>query len=368
MREGTERVEPADPGQRVERGTAAAAERSGRRGLIAIGVALAGTLLLGAWLRWGLTGRLPLVGDFANLRHAHSHLGYYGVLFPLAWAGWRQAGAETPGPRVLAVYAAATALAFVGFLRAGYGIEAIVGSTVAGIVWLATGWRLRGRVAAWSDPLAPVLPGIVGAMACVPFVAMTLRSDPATAQALVATFLGALLLAVMVPSAFAARGVAVPGAPLLTLAALLGACSLGIWPAWPARIGLAGYGLWLVTAFGRRSLPLHLRLVWGLVGVGLVGMAAGLLPNVRPVVIGAIHFLVLSPVLGSLAAARLPRPLAPGAWWFNHAFVALLAAPLAAQGFGAGAWTMTLSAIGGTGVVLWWSYAAWAQVAGVTRA
>lgn len=339
-----------------------------RPGLLPIGLALAGTLLLGAWLRWGLTGRVPLLGDFTNLRHAHSHLGYYGILFPLAWAGWRQAGAETPGPKTLAAYAAATALAFVGFLRAGYGIEAIIGSTVAGLVWLGSGWRLRRRVVSWSDPLALVLPGIVGAMACVPFVAMTLRSNPSMAQALVATFLAALLLGVMVPSAFAARGVAVSAAPLLTVASLLGASSLGIWPAWPARLGLGVYGLWLASAPVYRTLPSHLRLSWSLVGLGLIGMSAGLLPNVRPVVIGAIHFLILSPVLGSLAAARLPHPLPQRAWWFNHAFVAMLAAPLAAQGFGAGAWTMTLSAIGGTGVVIWWSYAGWVQVTRLTRA
>lgn len=350
---GGGREEGQDPG-------GAGAPAGGRRSLLsrALATALALTLLLGGWLRWALAGSLPLVGDFAHLRHAHSHLGYYGVLFPLAWLGWRAAGAPVPGKRTLAAYAGATLLAFTGFLRAGYGPEAMAGSTVVGAVWLVSAWRLRDRVLRWGDPLAPVLPGVILAEACIPFIATSLDADPARAQAWVATFLALLLLGVLVPSALAARGVRLPGAPLFGVAAVLGAAALGIAPGPWTSAGLGLYALWILyAALRHRDFPLHLRSVWAAVGVGLGLMAGGALPNARPVVVGAIHFLVLAPVLGSLVPAWLPRPLPEAGWWVGHGMVVLLTAPLVLQGMGGRAWTLTASALGGTGVVTWWGWA-----------
>lgn len=327
------------------------------RRLAAPAAALGVTVVLGAWLRLALAGRATLVGDFSNLLHAHSHLGYFGVLFPLAWAGWKGAGAPVPGARWMAVYAVATVLSFVGFLRAGYGPEAIAGSTLVGLIWLGSAWGIRDRVLRPDDPLALVPPGVVGAMACVPFIALNLRSNPPLAQGLIATFLAVLLLAVIAPSALAARGIRAVASPVLAACALLGALSLGIWPSAPARAGLALYAAWLVSVGREGSLPLHLRGAWALVGAGLLAMAAGLLPNVRPVVIGAIHFMVLSPLLGTLARGWLPRSLPEPAWWVLHLLVVLLAGPLVMQGLGGGVWTLTASAAGGVGVALWWGWA-----------
>lgn len=314
-------------------------------------------MLLGAWLRLALAGTVPLAGDFSNLLHAHSHLGYFGVLFPLAWAGWRGSGAPVPGPRWMSVYAMATVVSFFGFLRAGYGPEGIAGSTVVGLIWLGSAWGIRDRVLRRDDPLALVPPGVLAAMTCVPFIALHLRSDPPLAQGLIATFLAVLLLGVIAPSALAAGGVRAVASPLLSACALLGALSLGIWPSVPARAGLALYALWLSTVGREGSLPRHLRWAWAIVGAGLLAMAAGILPNSRPVVIGAIHFMVLSPILGTLARTWLHRRLPEPAWWILHALVALLAGPLVIQGMGGGVWTLSASAAGGVGVVLWWGWA-----------
>lgn len=341
---------PAPPGSGLARRDAPPG------GLVLVGGALLATLVLGVALRWWLAGGLPLPGDFRHLRHAHSHLGYYAVLFPLAWLGWRHVGASVPGPRLLGVYSGATGLAFVGFLGAGYGAAAIAGSAVVGLVWLLSAWRLRHRVLDPRDPLGLVLPGVVLAEACIVPIAASVDADPARAQAWVATFLSLLLLAVIVPSALAARGVRARAAPLLAVAAALGAAALGVWPGWPARAGLLLYAGWLGLASLGASMPVHLRTVWAVVAVGLAGMALGLLPDARPVVVGAVHFLVLGPVLASLAPLGLARNPGPTAWWGYHVLTALLAGPLLLQGMGVARGTMTASALGGTGVLLWWGW------------
>lgn len=351
--------EPSDsggdthPGERRSRG----GREETRPAALLLGGALLTTLLLGAWMRWALAGQVSLPGSFVHLRHAHSHLGYYGVLLPLAWMGWRRAGAPAPGPRLLGFYSGAVLLSFLGFLRAGYGPAAIAGSAAVGAVWLLAAWRLRGRMGAVRDPLALVLPGTVLAEACIPPIALAVGERPDVAQAWVATFLAVLLLVVVVPSALAARNVPAVVSPALTAAGVLGAASLGVWPGWPAGAGLLLYAGWLGWVALRKGLPPHLRAVWGVVAGGLAAMGSGLLPNNRALVLGAIHFLVLSPVLASLAGLWLPRLPSSSAWWLYHGAVALLAAPLLAQGLGHPAATMTLSAVGGTAVLLWWAWA-----------
>lgn len=318
-----------------------------------IAFALVLTLSLGVWLRSALAGWVGLGGlDFAHLRHAHSHLGAYGVLFPLAWFAWQRRGVWVPGPWMQRVYTGAVGLAVVGFVRAGYGPEAIVGSTVVGGIWLVGAWKLRRSVFDWNDALAPVPVGIVAAMACVPNIALTLRRDPELAQRWVATFLGVLLLVAVTPSAVAVSRAKVRGAPLLGVAGLLGAAALGVWPEVPARIGLAGFGVWLASLAASRVLDAPTRVSWGLLGGGLLALASGLLPHARSSIIGAVHFLVLGPVLLSLSSPV--REVASKWRWALLAGIGLLTAPLVAQGLGVMEHTLALSAVGGLLVFATW--------------
>lgn len=332
-----------------------------RTAALVVGVALAGTLALGVYLRWGLTGSFTMVGRLDHLRHAHSHLGYYGVLFPLAWLALRRNGVPGPGRAVAVAYALATAVAFFGFLRAGYGPEAIVGSTIVGAVWLGWAWQLRGRLGRWTDPLGVVPLGIIASLSCVPPIALTLRRDPTLARNFVATFLTALLLAVIVPAALAAAGRRVPGWPLALVAALGGSLALGVWPRAPAWALLAVYAVGLLIA-GVRSGPWHLRCAWAGVAIGLGAMAIGLLPNVRPIAIGSIHFVVLAPVLGSLAPGWLRTTPPDWAWWLYLVFVGVLSGSLVLQGLGLGPLWLTVSAVGGSLIAAWWITVAVAQV------
>ena len=93
-------------------------------------LSLVGTLTLGVGLRWALAGVPLLPGGFVELRHAHSHLGYYGVLFPLMWWAWRRLGQRAPGLPLLGLYAVGVVMSAVGFAREGYGRPAIIGSTI----------------------------------------------------------------------------------------------------------------------------------------------------------------------------------------------------------------------------------------------
>lgn len=318
-------------------------------------LALAVTLGLGVWMRWALAGHAALALPFDHLRHAHSHAGAFGVLFPLAWLGWRAAGAPAPGPRAQLVYALATMISVLGFLRAGYGPIAIAGSTAVAAVWLISAWRIRGRMSSLWDPLGGVPLGVVLALACVPPIAWFLRRDPDLAHGFVGAFLSGLLLLVVVPSALAGRGVSAGPWPLTLAAGALGALALGPWPSWPGRLGLA-FTATALMGLARSDLPTHLRLTWVAAGVGLAALAAGVVPNNRPVGLGAIHFLVLGPILGTLAPRWLPRELPTTAWWIGHALAGGMGLALVAQGMGLdlGISTWTASAVFGTGTATWW--------------
>jgi hypothetical protein len=324
---------------------------------LSLTLALLGTVAVGVGLRWTLVGMVSLPVPFSHLRHAHSHLGYYGLLFPLAWLGWQAAGAPLPGRLVLSAYAACTATAFIGFAVAGYGPVAITASTVIAVIWLHSVAPLVRRMVRLHDPLGAVPLGLVASLACVPPIALNLRSDPSLAAGFISTFLAGLLFVVIIPSALAARRISPGPWPLLLVAGGLAAAALGVAPSVPTRAGLVIYsGLLLAPAFAPR-LASHARCVWVPVSAGLLAMAVGVLPNTRPVALGAIHFLILGPILATLAPLWMRRPPSPGAWWFGHALWGAMSAALVAQAFVADRWTWIAAAAGGTGAALWWLWA-----------
>ncbi|TPV95968.1 MAG: hypothetical protein B7733_07170 [Myxococcales bacterium FL481] len=337
-----------------ERGPPAGLGRTWRVGLA---LCLAGTMAIGVWLRWALAGHVGLPVPFAHLRHAHSHLGYFGLLFPLAWLGWAAAGAQPPGPKARVGYGLCTLFACIGFVRSGYGPLAIAGSTGVAAFWLWSSATLIRRMKRLDDPLGAVPIGIALSLACVPMIATTLRSDPALAHGYVSTFLAALLLLVVVPSAVAGRGVSVGPWPGLLVAGGLGCVFLGVAPNPVTRVGLFAYAGLLLAPVASRRLPSHARATWAAVALGLGAMACGLLPNVRPVALGAIHFLILGPVLASVAPLWLAPPPAAWRWWIGHGLCGAMAAALGLQAFTANPLTWTVAATAGTGTLLWWIWA-----------
>jgi len=316
---------------------------------------LAGTVLVGVWLRWALAGSVSLAFPFAHLRHAHSHLGYFGLLFPLAWMAWRAAGAPAPGRRALIAYAVCTAVACVGFVHNGYGPVAIAGSTLVAAFWLWSAWPLRSRLKKLQDPLGAVPLGIVASLACVPPIALNLRTNPELAHGFVSTFLSGLLLVVIIPSTLAGGRISPGPWPFFLVVGVLGALYLGVAPHPVTQVGLLAFAGLMIAPVLSSRLTLHARVAWALVGLGLGAMAVGLLPNVRPVALGAIHFLILGPVLASVAPLWLKAAPPTWAWWLGHACWGTMSAALVLQAFVADPSTWTVAALGGTATLLWWA-------------
>lgn len=326
-----------------------------RRG-IAVGLIL--TLAVGLYLRWFLAGvglTIPAWTQYPFVRHAHSHLGYYAVLIPLAWLAWSSRGITALRPREAWTYAAFTGIATVGFVQAGYGLLGIVGSTVVGLLWLLAAVRAARAARGADDPLQTILCGTVAALACIPVIAISLRRDPALAAAAVQSFLALLLFLVAAPSALVALGLRQRAAWGLCVAGIGAGLALGLWDALPARIALLVLAAYWVDAAWRMPARV-LQVAWAAAAVGLAALGLRLVPNAHDVGVGAIHFLVLGPLLMALAWRLLADGVRAWGWWGYLAAVALLAGPLVVRGMGAaqGAWVGVASAIGGTGVLVWW--------------
>ncbi len=265
--------------------------------------AIALVVATGTWLRLGLGGHVPLPGTFAFVRHAHSHVGVYAVLFPLLWIAWRAAGLPSPGLRTAVVYLAAAFASFLGFFTAGYGKVAIVGSTVVGVLWLVTAFGARGAVLR-GPPLLRFGPiGIVVAAAIVPAIAVTTRRDPALAQAIVKSFLSVLMFSVLVPASLAKLGAraSVPAALALFLGALGTAAFLGVAPGRATGLAAAAYGALVAYEALRAGGSRATRLAFAVAALGTLalGLRGTTIPHATAM--AGLHFLVLGPLLGALA-------------------------------------------------------------------
>lgn len=322
-------------------------------------IGLISTLLLGLWLRWYLAGvgvPLPTGTTYSNLRHAHSHLGYYAVLVPLAWlAAEASSGRKILGRQAMWFYAGSILIATVGFLQAGYGLLGIIGSTAVSLFWLVAAWRIASRARAPDDPLVAVLPGTLLSLLCIPLIASSLRSNPAFAASAVQSFLTILLFLVIAPGAVAALGLRQRWGWGTVATGAMAALSLGLWPSAATRIGLALHACyWLDTAW--RIEARVFAVPWYAGAIGLLAVAAGVVPLSHDVAIGAIHFLILGPFLSALAHHRVSPRLPAHAWWWHHGGTALLAGPLVLRGLTVAdtRWTGIASAIGGSLIVSWW--------------
>ncbi|MFT7517960.1 MAG: hypothetical protein ACI9MC_000084 [Kiritimatiellia bacterium] len=335
---------------------------STRARIFVVTAALISTLLAGTMLRWFLAGQVLFAFDFKHLRHAHSHLGIFGVLFPLAWVVWTRHGAWTPTVPWRVAYWAFISLAIAGFLRAGYGVDAIIGSTGVLLVWLVAAWRNRrlffSRSWLGSGPGAIVL----ACMSVLP-VATLNRHQPEVAHLWVQTFVGVLILGVIVPTAVGRDDPLHGPPPVLWL--LLSACTalqLGALPTWWTGLGTVGLALCIAWYTARKPLAIDVKLAWGLLSLGLMGMGLGVVPLTHHVGVGALHLLMLGPVMLSLAPTLFLR--------WPHVWVRLVALALAGSMSLAlvltglaipGPWLL-LAAGTGTALAAWWTAVAAVQL------
>lgn len=278
------------------------------------------TVALGALLRLAMVSLVPLPGDFAHLRHAHSHAGYFGLLFPLVWLAWAEAGAPILSRAQTWLYAAATAVAALGFAVMGYRHLTIVASTVLGGLWLVAAFRARGLVrdrVPWVG-LGPVFT----ALAClwIPPIGVVTPRDPALGASFAHSFLALLLFAVILPAGLARlRAPPVPGwlwAPLALGASL----DVGAFPHPVLGVSLALYGLVAAWAGGRVPGPWPARVAFLAFGLSSALFGARAVELTAPMAVAGTHFALLGPALLSLL------PLRPG---LDAGLLALAAALMA---------------------------------------
>ncbi len=267
-------------------------------------LALSLTLLSGLLLRMRLG---VLLGGFAgglDLHRAHSHLGYYGVLFPITWAALRFRGGWVPGKKSLFWYFAFCFLSFVGFLREGYGFLAIASSTGILFFWiLFAGKNIFRRKTAADGWLAAVPYAVLISSALIPFVAVLTPKDPATAKALANLFLALLMFGVFIPAVLTPRLVRRPSAwlwlPLsLAAAADTSGFEIGRFTGWGCIVWGAGFSWFLFSTLrisARRRDPI--LLAWTTVAVSTILLGLGLFPRSHAASVAGIHFIVLGPVL-----------------------------------------------------------------------
>lgn len=311
------------------------------------------TISIGLFMRLFLAGTIQIDFNFAFFRHAHSHLGYYGILLPLAWMAWHANGVPLPRPALVFTYAVAVIAATIGFFRSGYSGLSIGGSTVVAFVWGLHSWRLRSALeslgARSGDPqhlLRAVPFGVVLSLACIPPIAIFLRRDAALSQGWVSTFLAALLFVVVVPTCLHCEGARGRWVVLL-LTGCAGALALGAWVAPMTQAALILYGAFVLRMSFDVSTRSH-RWLWITVALGLIGAGTGLVEVSRPIAIAGTHFIVLGPALGTLAP--LIGVPAGRAWQFHVAWAAVMAAGIATNA----PISKYVAAVGGVGIVIWW--------------
>lgn len=310
---------------------------------------LAGVLGLGLVLRFWLAGVLVAPIGYAELRSAHSHLAYFGLILPAAWMRWRERGEPVPGPRTLLAYGGAVTVSTLAFVHSGYNAVSIAGSTAVLSVWLSWALPLLGRLRerSWAAVAGPI---VLASASTIPAVALlSARGDPFAAE-LVHTFLAWLLFGVAVPAALDRSRAPAPPAWATATTVLGAGLALGPVAAPLARAALVVLGLGILAITARAPVGVVSRFGWWMVAAGFLGMGLGLIPKALPFVVAGLHFTVLGPVFVTLL-----RPA--GSWltrWPYAGALGLLAGSIAAPAvLGPGPWSV-LAALSGTAVAALW--------------
>jgi hypothetical protein len=298
-------------------------------------VFLLATVTLGLSFRWQLAGaNIRFLGGL-DLRRAHSHLAFYGVVFPAVWYIGVGEGLFAARRKLLLAYFLAVGVSAVGFLVQSYGPVSIAGSTVVLFVWLVFAADL---IRSETNPFLRLVPIFIFLSAiAIGFVAVLSKRNPLVADQIAHSFLGCLLLGVLAPTCLSAlrssQGLRTPslatGAAWAT-AAFISAVSIpGLVDGWAMGAGSLALGAMIIhgsLSIDRKDRAFRLRRLvfyWALFGAALVLTGVGLLRTTHLFAIAGIHFLVLAPILLTVAElkgsdssrsafARIPYEIAVG--------------------------------------------------------
>ena len=273
------------------------------------------TVALGVAMRWDQTsGGLSVRGwSFANLRHAHSHAGFYGLL---TLASWATAPTQGHFHRWFVIgYACCACVASVLFSMWGYGVSTIVLSCCIAAAWMWASWQQREGTTrnSWTAGSFIVLGS--GVM-LIPAIAFSARHDIHFSRQLAHFFIAWLLLGVFVPSLWQSLGVIREvklswyfGAVAAGLIHVVFGASLPWWSGAGALISVVVLGriVW------RMKRGIFLRLLWTLLPAS---MLLSLVPHFQAEGwrIFGLHVWILGVVLPSFAMSLQKRPQVSIAW------------------------------------------------------
>jgi hypothetical protein len=270
------------------------------------------TLALGLVLRLIYTGfHVPFLTTL-DLRRSHSHLGFYGVLFPLIWSLLGRERLWVPRKKWAWAYVLAVAISVIGFAIEGYGISAHLASAVVLIFWITFAIKNFHSFPLKNNWLSLIPTSLFAATACVFLVGFFASQGKTQASTQLArSFLTLLSFGVVIPVAI---GKVCPSARFLKF-----------WPA--ALIGMAVFvsellpplyffwgplilgGIILINLFSSLSEAkiyslLRLKLYWFLVGLSLIVFSIGTIRNSHYGSVAGVHFLVLGPILMSFVSLK----------------------------------------------------------------
>lgn len=269
----------------------------------------------------GLIFRMQMAGvklDFLqdlDLRRAHSHLGYYGVLFPMAWMALASAKWNVPLNRSFVFYSLIVIASFIGFLWKGYGLLSIVASTIVLVIWIIFVWQNRIYINFLKGSWIHSIPISIILSAClIPIVAVKSGDGSGVARNIAETFLALLMFGVFVPSILHRGITSSPSSKMWTLACITASIDISnLFETWVFGIGTVFLGFLLIQALfveffqKAKKIPLRLLLYWAGFSISLILVGLRIFPQTHMTAIAGIHFLILGPILLSFFKIHLNR-------------------------------------------------------------
>lgn len=252
-------------------------------------------ILGGLVLRLQYTGFLSLEG--IDLRRSHSHLGFYGFLFPLMWHELKNQF-WVPGKIIKRIYILLLILSTIGFATAGYGVIAHISSFLTLVIWLIFAFKNIKTLKNLSEDMTSIIPLSIIASASVVLLVLISRFGTSVAPLLlVRVFLVILLFGVFAPMALRQVSNRIPHG-VLWLVSVVGFGLLlaenleGYLLLMPALLG----GLICYSIFPSMKATVdeknRIRLYW--IGIALVLFLITLkvVPNNHFTAVSGIHFFV----------------------------------------------------------------------------
>lgn len=256
------------------------------------------SILGGIFLRIQYSGWLNV--DWIDLRRAHSHLGFYGFLFPVLWGylGRTNKNFWLPGRTYFWGYCLLVGISTMGFATAGYGRVAHISSFFVLLFWLVFALKNLALLKRVQESFLNIIPlAIFMAAMAIGVVLASFMGASLTPLIVVRVFLTLLLFGVFAPLSMTVLTDRKPNG-YLWLAGVLGFGlslaieSVKVLQVMPALLSVLI--LYLIYPSLKISLKPQNRIRWYWVSLALIFicMSLGVVPNNHFSAVSGVHFFV----------------------------------------------------------------------------